>query len=184
VSRGDTNRATNPSGISIPFCMVKKADKTISKNGLELVLHGNFDNVVELPYVLRLRFIAEPYCVKCEAEMLSLPAGVELMAYCPDVQYEAFGAQNNPPFEMARQSFIFREGKGFSWISDAQRREAETQTEEGPWIQCFRTTKFAQDRVDALLRAYMDDFGRLYGRSFSAAEDVAACPIRRLGSQG
>jgi hypothetical protein len=99
------------------------------------------------------------------------------MAYCPDIQHEAFGVQNNPPFEMARQSFIFREGKGFSWISDAQRREAETQTEEGPWIQCFRTTRFAQDRIDALLRAYKDDFRGLYGRSSRAAEDVVACPI-------
>src|SRR5438132_4049746 len=26
VSRGDTNRATNPFGVSIPFCMIKKAD--------------------------------------------------------------------------------------------------------------------------------------------------------------
>jgi hypothetical protein len=177
VSRGDTNRVTNPFGVSVPFCIVKKVDEKRSKDNLELTLHGNFDKVPELPFVLKLRFVAEPYWVKCTAEILSLPPGVNLMAYCPDIQCEDFGAQNDPPFDMARQCFIFRKDKGFCWISDTERREAETQAEEGPWIQCFRTERFAQDRIDALLRAYKEDFGQLYGRPFRETEDVAACPL-------
>ena len=66
------------------------------------------------------------------------------MALCPDLQCEQFATENHPPFEMARQSFVFLEGKGFSWISDAQRRASEIHDEEGPWIQCFRTKQFAQ----------------------------------------
>ena len=170
-------RARNPFGISIPFCSVKKVEEKKLDDGLELIIHGKLDNVDEMSFVLRLTFTVGSYRVNVKSEMLNLPRGVRLMALCPDLQCEQFATENHPPFEMARQSFVFLEGKGFSWISDAQRRASEIHDEEGPWIQCFRTKQFAQDRIDVLLRAYKEDFTRLYGRSLRGAEDVAASPI-------
>src|SRR5262249_40607871 len=113
--------AKNAFGISIPFCPVDRIEDKKAADGLELVLHGKFDGGDDLPFALRLRVTGEPYRVKVEAEILSLPPGAKLLAFCPDLQCDQFANQNHPPFEMARQSFVFLEGKGFSWISDAQR---------------------------------------------------------------
>ena len=172
-----TFHAKNNVGISVPFCNVDAVQENKVRDGIELILRGRLDSVDELPFVLRLRLTAEAYRVKVKAEMLKLPQGVNLLALCPDLQCDQFAAQNHPPFEMARQSFVFLEGKGVSWISDAQRWASEIHDEEGPWIQCFRTKQFAQDRIDVLLRAYKEDFTRLYGRSLRDTEDVAASPL-------
>jgi hypothetical protein len=166
--------AQGPLAISVPFCNVQNVEEKRLQDGLELTLNGMFDKLAELPFVLKLRLTTSRYSVRIVGEMVSLPREVKLMALCPDLVCQEFRAENHPPFEMARQSFTFLEGKGFCWLSDIQRRESEIHGQEGPWIQTVGTKQFAQDRINVLLRASNE---ALYGWPFKAAEDVAASPL-------
>jgi hypothetical protein len=130
-----------------PYCKVKKIEEKKSENSLELMLQGNLDRLEELPYLLRLKFLAESFRVKVEGEMLELPPGIKLTAFNTCFSSHLFSDENHPPFEMARKSFAFFEDIGFSWISDAERGQSEYHTgsdDGGPWIQLFKTRKFAQ----------------------------------------
>src|SRR5262245_19781127 len=140
--------AQGPLAISVPFCNVQNVEEKRLQDGLELTLNGIFDNLAELPFVLKLRLTTSRYSVRIVSEMVSLPRDVKLLALCPDLVCPDFRATNLPPFEMARQSFTFLEGKGFCWLSDAQRRESEIHGPEGPWIQTFATKQFAHNRIN------------------------------------
>lgn len=146
-----------------PYCTVKKIEEKGTKNYLELVLHGYLDNRDELPYKMKLKFSSEPYRVRVEGEMTEFPSDVKITAFNTCFQSRLFSAENHLPFEMARKSFAFFEDKGFSWISDAERGRSEYHKgsdDGGPWIQLFRTTKFAQTPL-----------------SWSTSKSLAASPL-------
>ena len=146
-----------------PYCTVRKIEEKGTENNLELVLYGCLDNRDELPYQLKLKFSAEPYRVRVEGEMTEFPSEVKLAAFNTCFQSRLFSDENHPPFEMARKSFAFFEDNGFSWISDAERGRSEYHKgsdDGGPWIQLFRTTKFAQSAL-----------------SWSTSKSVAASPL-------
>jgi hypothetical protein len=145
------------------YCIVRKIEEKKSENSLELMLHGNLDRLDELPYLLMLKFSAESYRVKVEGEMLELPSGVKLTTFNTCFSSHLFSDENHPPFEMARKSFAFFEGRGFGWISDAERGRSEYHIgsdDGGPWIQLFKTRKFAQTAL-----------------SWSTSKSVAVSPL-------
>jgi hypothetical protein len=132
---------------AIHYCTVRKTEKKKSRNNLELVLHGNLDNSDELSYQLKLKFSAESYRVKVEGEMLEFPSDKKLTAFNTCFLSRLFSDENHPPFEMARKSFAFFDDEGFGWVSDAERGRSECHAgsdDGGPWIQLFKTRKFAQ----------------------------------------
>ncbi|MBS7614225.1 hypothetical protein KEJ18_00560 [Candidatus Bathyarchaeota archaeon] len=134
----------------LPYCNVTSIKKKRSENTLELVLRGNLNNLDGLPYLLKLKFTSEHLRVKIEGEMLELPSNVKLTAFNTCFMSHQFSDENHPPFEMARKSFAFFEGKGFSWISDAERGRSEYHQgsdDGGPWIQLFRTAKHADSSL-------------------------------------
>lgn len=147
----------------LPYCNVTNIEEKRSENTLELVLRGNLNNRDDLPYLLKLKFTSEPLKAKIEGEMLEFPSNVKLTAFNTCFMSHLFSDENNPPFEMARKSFAFFEGKGFSWISDAERGRSEYHQgsdDGGPWIQLFRTAKHAQSSL-----------------SWSSSNDLAASPL-------
>lgn len=132
-----------------PYCTTSSIEETKTPNGLEIVLKGDLDATPGLPYEMRLSYSAEPYRVKIEGDMLEFPSNLTLTAFGTCLQSPAFSKENNPPFEMATQSFLFVEGKGFSWISDAERTRSEYHQGEddgGPWINLFPPQRFANPR--------------------------------------
>lgn len=147
----------------LPYCNVTSIEEKRSENTLELVLRGNLNSLDNLPFLLKLKFTSEPLRVKIEGEMLELPSKVELAAFNTCFMSRLFSNENCPPFEMARKSFAFFEGKGFSWISDAERGRSEYHKgsdDGGPWIQLFRTAKYAQSSL-----------------SWSSSNDLASSPL-------
>lgn len=135
---------------SMPYCTVDRLVSSGTAESLHLELHGLLDaNIIEpslrVPYELRLRFDAEPYRVRVHGEMVKLD--IPLTGYGPCLQAREFSKENLPAFEMARKSFMYFEGKGFTWLSDAERTRSERHIEPpvdegGPWIQLFTTQPF------------------------------------------
>jgi hypothetical protein len=78
-----------------------------------------------------------------------------LIAFTPCLYSLEFSRENHPPFEMARKSFMYFEGKGFTWLSDAERTRSEWHRDPpvddgGPWIQLYTTRAFSD--VPAIAR--------------------------------
>src|SRR3954452_21302189 len=109
---------------SAPYCTVDRLVSSGTAESLSLELHGELDaGIIEpslrAPYELHLSFHAEPYRVRVHGEMVRLD--VPLTGYGPCLQTREFSKENLPAFEMARKSFMYFEGKGFTWLSDAER---------------------------------------------------------------
>lgn len=138
---------------SMPYCTVDRLEASGTAESLQLTLHGQLDaGALEVglraPYVLQLSFTAEPYRVRIHGEMVKLD--VPLTAYGPCLGSLEFSRENLPAFEMARKSFMYFEGKGFTWLSDAERSRCEWHREPpvddgGPWIQLFTTRQFIDE---------------------------------------
>jgi hypothetical protein len=146
-----------------PYCNVEKIEEMKSENSLELMLYGNLDGLDDLPYLLKLKFSAEPYRVKIDGEMLESSTEGKITAFNTCFMSHLFSDENHPPFEMARKSFAFFEGRGFSWTSDVERGQSEYHRgsdDGGPWIQLFKTRKFAQT-----------------GLSWSTSKEIVSLPL-------
>lgn len=136
-----------------PYCVVERLEVAGRAEAPELTLRGTLDGSALEPglkgsYALRLSFRAEPYRVHVHGEMLEWGLSAPLIGYTPCLGSLEFSHENHPPFEMARKAFMFFEGKGFTWLSDAERTRSETHRdppidEGGPWIQLFTPREFA-----------------------------------------
>lgn len=134
-----------------PYCTADSLQVDRSDHGLDVTLRGELDaGTLEpdllLPYTLRLVLEAEPYRVRVRGEMLELD--YPLVGFTPCLYSFEFSKENHPPFEMARKSFMYFEGKGFTWLSDAERTRSEWHRDPpvddgGPWIQLYTTRAFA-----------------------------------------
>jgi len=133
----------------------KKARKT--ECCLVLDIAGMLDGHQELPYRMKLQFHSDPYRIRIRGEMLEFPPDKKLTGYYPCLGCKRFSIENDPPFEMARKSFLFFGDGGFKWASDAPRRraeyhlaEGERPNDEGPWIQLFPVSGSSAARESAL----------------------------------
>ena len=132
------------------FCRVRSVEAEKSGDELVLLVHGYWERRkggidypppgTELPYVLRLAFKAETDRVSIQGRFLNRPPGITVRSFGPCFQCRRCSTENDPPFEMARQSFVFLEGKGLTWISDADRTRSESHADDddgGAWSQHF-----------------------------------------------
>jgi hypothetical protein len=121
---------------------------------------------------MRLSCAAEPGRVKFNGEFTELPDDIHMNSVCPCLMSREFSVQNDPPFEMARRSFVFSVGRGLRWISDAERIWGEHHdNEDGPYMQLFPTADYLRDLEAKKVRREMLPY------SWGTPHETAAAPL-------
>lgn len=167
-------------GMGFPvFCKVDHVEEKRQGDALVLRLHGRLERKKgdvsfpsqgqELPFLLELTLVSEAYRVNVKGDFLELPRGVKIDAFGPCFVGTRFADENNPPFDMATQSFTFFETSGFGWISDADRVRSEYhcgRDDGGAWSQHFKV--IGTDVSSAMISA-----ASAYTNEYSSGEKVA-----------
>jgi len=138
-------------GVVQPYCNVNHLEASGSGQELTLRLQGllALDRLApghSEPYTLELHCQADASRVRLRGSLSPLP--VPLLGWGPCLYSLEFSRENHPPFEMARKSFLFLQGAGFTWLADAERSRNEWHStppvdQGGPWIQLYTTAPFA-----------------------------------------